>query len=200
MTTFLLIRHGETDAVGKILAGRKTGVRLNPSGKEQVERLAQTLSRLRIDALYTSPLERAIETAEAIGRRALLMPAILADLNEVQFGDWEGLAFQELAAKEEWRRFNSDRRNFAPPGGESMREVQRRMAAQLETLRLRHDGQTVVAVSHCDPLRALIAHWLGLPIECMLRFEVNPGSVTVARAGSSSAQIVCLNRTEELGI
>src|SRR5437764_2130754 len=96
MTTFLLIRHGETDAVGKSLMGWRPGLHLNTRGKGQAEELAKTLCELPIRAVYTSPLERAIETAEPLARRHGLSPIPLPDLGEMHLGEWEGLSMTEL--------------------------------------------------------------------------------------------------------
>jgi ribonuclease H / adenosylcobalamin/alpha-ribazole phosphatase len=129
-----------------------------------------------------------------------LRPVIIEDFNEVQFGEWEGLTFEELAMRNEWRRFNLTRSTAAPPGGESMSEVQNRMSNQTESLSRKHEGQTVAVVSHCDPLRCLVVHWLGLSLDLMLRFELGPSSVTVGRTDSFQREILCLNWMEELPV
>ena len=97
MTTFLLVRHGETDAVGRFLTGWKTGCHLNDRGKLQINRLAQSLLGSAMQAIYTSPLERAFETAEILGEAHGLSPIIREDLGELRFGEWEGKTFEELS-------------------------------------------------------------------------------------------------------
>src|SRR3981081_1971738 len=148
MTTFLLVRHGETDAIGKFLAGWKPGTHLNENGKEQVRRLAQRLSRFPIHAVYTSPLERTVETAEAIATPHELVPRIRETLGEFRFGEWEGMSLEALNSDPEWHRFNASRSAVRAPGGELMIETQTRMVSEIEDLRREHDGQTIAIVSH----------------------------------------------------
>src|SRR3954469_15033512 len=106
MTTFLLIRHALCDLVGRSIAGRRPGVHLNEAGKQQALALAERLSRLSLAALYSSPLERAIETAQAIGSRNGLEILPAHGFNEVDFGNWTGRTIAELEPLPDWRRFN----------------------------------------------------------------------------------------------
>jgi broad specificity phosphatase PhoE len=198
MTTFLLIRHGATDAVAKSLIGWKPGWRLTSAGKHRIERLAETLSRLPIRAVYSSPLERALETAAILARPHGLAPQADENLGEMHFGSWEGLTIEELDQREDWRRFNTVRSLVRPPGGELMIEVQARMVRQMETLQSRHPQEMVAVISHGDPLRALVAHYLGMPIDHILRFEIAPGSVSVVQAGDWQPRLLCLNETGEV--
>src|SRR5262249_46036793 len=122
MTTFLLIRHGDTDAVGKVLAGWSPGWHLNHHGQCQGKRLSERLKTMRIGAVYTSPLERAVETAEPIARLHRLDVQKAEELGEMRIGEWEGLPFAELDAREDWRAFNTFRTGVRPPGGELMIE------------------------------------------------------------------------------
>ena len=198
MTTFLLIRHGETDANGKWLAGWTPGLHLNARGRRQAEYLAEVLATPVITAVYTSPLERALETAEPIARRHGLSPRPVQDLGELLFGDWEGMSFVELDGREDWRRFNTCRGNVRPPGGELMMESQVRMARQLECLAKRHPHEQIGLVSHGDPLRSLIAYCLGIPLDLMLRFEISPGSLSVVQSEPWGACVLSLNQTGEV--
>src|SRR5690242_2083357 len=148
MTTFLLIRHGATDAIGKSLMGWMPGWHLNATGKQQAAKLAETLGRLPLRAIYTSPLERAMETAQAVARKHGLEPQPVEDLGEVRLGEWEGLSMAELQSREGWREFNQFRSGLRPPGGELMIETQTRVVRRLECLRKQHDGEMVALVSH----------------------------------------------------
>src|SRR2546423_6234254 len=102
MTTFLLIRHGETDAVGRSLAGWKTGCHLNKTGKQQVRALEQALAGVMMKAIYTSPLDRAVETAAIIAEPRRLSPVVREQLGELHFGAWEGRTFDELSRDPSW--------------------------------------------------------------------------------------------------
>ena len=198
MTTFLLIRHGETDANGKWLAGRSPGVPLNARGRRQAIQLAELLATPVLAAVYTSPLERALETAEPIARRHGLSPRPVEDLGELLFGEWEGKSFAELDGREDWRRFNTCRGLVRPPGGELMMESQVRMVGQLECLGERHPDEQIALVSHGDPLRSLIAHCMGIPLDFMLRFDIDPGSLSVVRSEPWGTRVLSLNQTGEL--
>src|ERR1700712_141624 len=136
MTTFLLVRHGTTDAVGKILAGSGAGWGLNEEGKRQVQQLSASLASVKLDAVYTSPLERTRQTAWELSAPHRLEPQVDEALREMNFGEWEGRAFQALADDSEWQSFNRLRSEVRPPGGELIGEVQARMAALSEQLRM----------------------------------------------------------------
>ena len=198
MTTFLLIRHGETDANEKVLAGWTPGWHLNPRGKRQAENLAEKLAPVPLHAVYSSPLERAVETAEPIARRHRLLTHQLEELGELHFGDWEGKTFAELDGDENWRRYNASRGTVGPPGGEPMWDAQLRMSRLLECLAQKHPDERVALIGHGDPFRALIAHCLGIPLDLMLRFEISPGSFSILRAWPWGTHVLCMNHAEEL--
>ena len=197
MTTFLLIRHGETDAIDKSIMGSIPGWHLNASGKQQVAKLAERLAGVPIRAVYSSPLERAIETAEPIARKHNLTAEPVQDLGEVGFGEWEGMTIAQLDSREEWKRFNAFRSATRPPGGELMIEVQTRMVRRFDCLRKRHAGETAAVVSHGDPLRLALAYYLGIPADMLMRFEIKPASVSVLEIHDWGARVACLNHTGE---
>ena len=193
MSIFYLIRHGMNDWVGKRLAGWLPGVHLNAEGRAQAERTAGELARAGLSALYTSPLDRARETAEIIAARLGLAPEAREAFGEFRVGEWEGRDIDGLAADARWRAFNSYRSGTRPPGGELMGEVQVRFVAELERLRTRHPGAHVAVVSHADPIKAAIAHYLGIPLDLCLRLEIHPASVSMIRVEDWGAQILVVN-------
>jgi probable phosphoglycerate mutase len=200
MTTFLLVRHGVTDAVGKLLAGRTPGWHLNKTGIKQAQRLAHALSKAAISGIYTSPLERTIETAEVIGAPHGIAPSVREELGELGFGRWEGQTFEELNCDPEWRRFNTTRTEVRPPGGELMIEAQARMVSEIERLHDLHRDGVVVVVSHGDPLRALIAHYLLIPLDYFHQFEISPGSVSMLRVSETERVVFGVNYTGEISL
>jgi probable phosphoglycerate mutase len=151
-----------------------------------------------MQAIYTSPLERAIETAEILGELRVIRPVIRKDLGELHFGDWEGQTFEELSHDPRWIRFNQSRSLESAPGGEWMLEAQSRMVREIETLQQQHPEETVAVVSHLDPLRALISFCLGMPLDFILRFEICPGSLSVVQYVNGLPCVICINRTTEL--
>jgi broad specificity phosphatase PhoE len=193
MTTFLLIRHGETDAVGKSIMGWAPGWHLNANGRKQVEALAARLAPAPIRAIYTSPLERAVETAEAVARGRQLEPRRDEEFGEFRMGDWQGWEIAKLDEREDWRRFNTFRAGTRAPNGELMVETQTRMVRRLQALAAGNAGETVAIVSHADPLRALIAYYLGMPLDLMQRLEISPASMSVLELSEWNARMLCVN-------
>jgi probable phosphomutase (TIGR03848 family) len=196
MTTFLLIRHGLCDPVGKAIAGRTLGVHLNVPGRAQAEALAARLSSLPISAIYSSPLERALETAEPLARRLHLRVSSLAGLNEVDFGDWTGLTLAALAEITEWREFNTRRSTTRIPNGEIISEVVARVSEELDRLRRQHESELVAVVSHGDVLRGLLSHVLGMPLDLLHRLEVEPASVSALSYAGGAPRLLLMNSTE----
>jgi probable phosphomutase (TIGR03848 family) len=196
MTTFLLIRHALCDPVGKAIAGRTPGVHLNVPGLAQAEALAARLGSLPISAIYSSPLERALETAEPLARRSHLRVSSLTGLNEVDFGDWTGLTLAALAAIPEWREFNTRRSTTRIPNGEIMSEVVARVSEELDRLRRQHESELLAVVSHGDVLRGLLSHVLGMPLDLLHRLEVEPASVSVLSYDGAAPRLLLMNSTE----
>jgi broad specificity phosphatase PhoE len=114
-------------------------------------------------------------------------------LGEVQFGEWEGMTIAELDQRDDWRRYNHFRAGARPPGGELMLETQARMIRKAQALAMEHPGATVGIVSHGDPVRALLAFYLGIPIDMILRFEISPASLSILELSEWSARVVCMN-------
>ena len=195
----LLIRHGLNDAVGRRITGWLPGWPLNAEGRRQVEDLSQRLAGRRIQAVYASPLERARETAEAVARPHGVPVRVEDQLGEMRVGEWEGLTFEELAPRPEWQRFNRARSTAPVPGGDMMIETQARMVRCLERLSALHQGETVAVVSHADPLRAALAHYLGIPLDLLQRFEISPASVSVVEMGETP-RVLCMNHQGDLPV
>jgi broad specificity phosphatase PhoE len=197
MTTFYLIRHATNDLVGWKIAGRAPGVTLNAEGRRQAERLAGHLAQRPIHAVYTSPLERARETAQPLCDRLGLVPAIAEALHEIDFGDWTGRAVAELDTLPRWRRFNAFRSGTRAPGGEMMLEAQARIVGFMQRLREDFPDQTLALVSHGDVIRAAVLYYLGAPLDHFLRVEISPASLSEIQVGEYGAQVTRLNATVE---
>jgi broad specificity phosphatase PhoE len=200
MTIFALIRHAEHALVGHTIVGRAPGVPLSPGGSRQAERLAERLESSSIRALYSSPLERARETAAAIAGRLRLEVAVAKELDEIEFGAWTNRTLAELRDLEQWRRFNFFRSGSAIPNGETMVEVQSRMLRLLERLRGTHPDRVVALVSHGDVIKATLAHYLGVPLDLFHRIEISPASVSIVRVESFGAEVLLVNGFVEDGL
>ncbi len=200
MTRVYLVRHAETDASERVLAGRQPGWPLNARGRAQAASLAWRLRHVALDAVYCSPLERARETAAAIASSAAAAAAAAAQavtvcdqFDEMAFGDWTGLPFEDLSRDPRFARFNMLRSANPPPGGETMLEVQARMVAGLQRLQARHPDGTVAVVGHADPIRAALAFATGMPLDMLLRLAIDPASVSVVDLSPHAWQLMTLN-------
>lgn len=193
MSVFLLIRHGYNDVLGRRITGRLPGVDLNARGRAQAEALAERLADYGIDHVFSSPLERARQTAEPLAHRIGIPMQISEAINEIAFGTWEGKTLEELAAYPGWQNFNRVRSTTRPPGGELMSEVQARMVGEIEDLRHRYPKAVIALVSHGDPIKAALAHYAGLPLDFLPRLEVSPASVSVLSAEDWGPSVLGIN-------
>lgn len=193
MTTFLLIRHGLTDAVGQLMTGHRAGVHLNPTGRDQVAGLPARLGDVRLAAIYSSPLERTCETAQAIADARGLRVQIDQRFIEVDFGDWSGRRFADLASDPGWQLYNAFRGVTRPPRGESLLDIQRRTVAALLDLQERHQDEVVAIVSHADTLRAILLYFLGMPVDFVLRLELSPARISVLQLGAGAPRVLQVN-------
>jgi len=195
MPTFLLIRHGENDFVKKNrLAGRLPGVHLNSKGRQQAQAIAEKLRDAPIKAIYSSPLERAIQTAEPLAEVLSLPVNPRPGLIETDCGDWSGHSWKKLGRLKIWRIVQSAPSLFRFPGGETFAESQLRICQELQTLSSQHDPQDLIACfSHADPIRMAVAFFIGLPLDQFQRLSVSPGSLTVLHIGENTSRLLALN-------
>jgi len=198
MTDFLLVRHATCDAVGVAIAGRAPGVSLNEQGRREAERVATRLAATQIDAISSSALARARETAEAIARPHALAVRDDDAFAEIDFGEWTGKSFEALSAGERWQRFNTNRSTTRIPGGESFLDVQARAVNELERLAARHADARVAIVSHADVIKTAIGYFAATPIDLLQRIEISPCSVSVIELNENGPRLLTVNNTDEL--
>lgn len=191
--TILLVRHARHVEFGEVLSGRRRDVALSRAGLEEAAILADLLGTSRLAAVYSSPRERAWYTAREIAEPHELKVIAEDRLDEVDFGDWTGARFAELEGEPAWEAWNGQRGTARPPGGESMAEAVDRAFGFVQDAARTHEGETVVALSHCDIIRGIIAHCLGLPLDHLLRFDVDPASVSRLAVGGWGARVMSVN-------
>jgi broad specificity phosphatase PhoE len=179
VTTFLLVRHGQTEAIDHYVAGTAEGTPLNRTGRLQAERLVETLRGVPLAAVACSPLTRTRETAEPIARAHGLDLEVLDRLGEFEFGAWTGRRFHELDSDPRWRQFNALRSLTRAPDGELMLDVQRRVVAMLLDMADARPNAHVVVVSHGDVIRAALMYFLGMPLDHVHRLEVAAASISI---------------------
>lgn len=194
----LLIRHAQNDWVGKKLAGWTPDVHLNEDGRAQAEALARRLAGVPLAAVYSSPLERTLETARPLAEAHGLSLQVREQLGETRFGRWTGRSLKELEAEDLWPIIQVYPGGARFPGGESLREVQVRIVAELEAIRDAHGDQTVAVVSHSDPIKMAVAYYLGLPLDLFQRLVVSPASVTAFSFARFGPRLVVMNHVEAL--
>jgi len=199
VTTVLFVRHGQTPTTGATLPGRARGLHLADAGHRQAEAVAARIAELpRVDAVYSSPLERARETAQPIARARGLRVQVERGLLECDFGDWTGGELKQLAKLPEWRVVQRYPSGFRFPGGESFSEMQQRIVATAQALAARHEGGVVVAVSHADPIKAALAHALGTHLDLFQRIVVSPCSVSAVSYSAGGPIVLTVNATGAL--
>jgi probable phosphoglycerate mutase len=193
MTIVYLIRHGQNDYVkqGK-LAGWLPGVHLNDVGREQAARVAETLKSSKLQAVYSSPLERATETAEPIAAAQGLKADSLAGLGEINIGSWQGLSIRAARRRKLWPTIQHTPSLARFPEGESFLEAQSRIVETLESIRSKHSG-AIACVSHADPIKLAVAHYVGMPIDSFQRLEIGPSSISELSIEDGSARLIQLN-------
>ena len=197
MPLLLLIRHGENEFVkSSKMAGRIPGIHLNEKGQQQADALGEALKDFPITALYSSPLERAMETAQPIARARKLEIFQEPDLMDTNIGQWEGRSWKVLRLTKAWKIVQHAPSRFRFPEGESFAEAQLRYANALERIVKKHNKakDIVAVVFHADPIKLAVSHFLGLPLDHFQRLSCNTGSVTLMQVSESGANLITLNQ------
>jgi probable phosphomutase (TIGR03848 family) len=200
MTTLLLVRHGHTDAAGKRLTGRATGVHLNELGRGQAERLIERLDGVRIDTIVSSPLERCRETAAPLAKARGRAVDVGRAWIEVGYGEWTGRSISQLRRTKLWRRVMFAPSNVRFPGGESLLEVQVRAVDATLDIASRHARGTVVVVSHADVIRLLVAHLAGMHADHLQRLSIDTASITAVSISDGFPRLLTVNDTGGLAV
>jgi probable phosphomutase (TIGR03848 family) len=199
-TLILFVRHGQTGTTGAVLPGRAPGLHLADRGQEQATAVAARIGALKRSpvAVYASPLERTRETATPIAKKIGLRVRSERGLLECDFGEWTGHKLKDLYKKPEWGTVQRYPSGFRFPGGESFAEMQARINDTATRLARRHPGETVVAVSHADPIKAAVAAAVGTHLDLFQRIVVSPCSVTAIVYGAMGPTVLAVNSVGEL--
>ena len=197
MPLLLLIRHGENEYVktGK-MAGRLPGVHLNERGRQQVADLVKALAVVPLKAIYSSPLERAVETAEPIAEGRKYKIQLCPELLDTDIGKWQGRSLGQLSRTKKWKIVQQAPSRFKFPEGESFLVAQARIVSTLDGIAASHKPKDIVAVIfHADPIKLAVAHYLGMPLDHFQRLGCDTGSITVLYVSEMSAHLLKLNQT-----
>lgn len=196
MAIFLLIRHGENDYVkdGR-LAGRLPGVHLNQKGLQQAERVAELLAKEPVRAVYSSPLERTVETAKPTAHQHNCEVILRPGLIEIDVGEWQGQKIKDLRKEKAWKIVQNSPSQFQFPGGDTIVDAQSRICSDLAAIAMQHkEKDLVVCFSHSDPIKLAVAHYLGMPLDCFQRLAIAPASITALHLGKKTNRLLKLNQ------
>ena len=196
----LLVRHGSTPTTGKVLPGQAAGLHLADKGQAQAEVAAQRIAALAKapTAVYASPLERTRETAAPIARALGLRVRTCPGLVEADVGDWTEQRLSRLYKTKEWPQVHRWPSGFRFPGGESFAEMSVRAMGAVLGLVADHPGQSIVAVSHADPIKAVVAAAAGMPLDLMQRLVISPCSISALLFTSGGPVVLSVNSTGTL--
>lgn len=195
-TLVLFVRHGRTPTTGAVLPGRARGLHLSDEGRAQAEVAAERIAGLKaVDAVYASPLERTRETAAVIAKRLGQRVKLEKGLLEADFGDWTGAELSGLRRRREWKSVQNHPSAFRFPGGESFAEMQGRIVGATRRLCAKHEGATIVVVSHADPIKAALNEALGSHLDQFQRIVVSPCSISAVAYGPTATMVLAVNTT-----
>lgn len=195
----LFVRHGATPTTGRTLPGRAPGLHLSDAGRAQAERLAERFGSLPAapTAVYASPLERTRETAAPLARALGLRVRSARGLVEADIGTWTEKSLRRTMRAREWPAVQRFPSGFRFPGGESFTEIAARATAEVMGLVDRHRGETIVAVSHADVIRVVVATAAGVPLDLMQRLMISTCSVSAVSYLADGARVLCMNASAE---
>ncbi len=193
MANIYLVRHGQTDLLGKVLCGNLPGVHLNKIGKNQAQKTAEYLHSLPISAIYSSPLERATETATFFSHICNVDIKTEEFLREVNFGEFQGKDADFLHSQPIWQSFLNTPEEVVFPEGESVRNAQIRISKGLDEISRHHKEENVVCFAHCEILLLAVCACLNLPVNYMHRLTIHPASVTLVEWTEDEKKLLLMN-------
>lgn len=193
MTTVLLIRHASNDYLTQNRMAGGQPIPLNEQGRSEARALAQRLATIPLRAIYASPIERARETAEIIAQPHQLAVQIHPGLTEVNVGDWTNQTITDLQATDAWKQMLARPYDFRFPNGESNAEVHARIVATIDALVSAHPDQIIALVSHADPIKIALAHYLGMNLNDFNRLVIDPASLSILKFNATQVLVYRLN-------
>ena len=195
-TVVLFVRHGQTPTTGTKLPGRAPGLHLAEKGIQQAEAAGARIAALgKVKAIYASPMERTQETAAPIAKACKLRVRTHKGLIEADFGTWTGKNLSSLRKLPEWTTVQNYPSGFRFPRGESFPEMQTRMTGAITELVGKHPGETIVAVSHADTIKAAVADAAGTPLDLFQRIVISPCSVSAVMYTPTGPIVLAINST-----
>ena len=196
MTTLFVIRHGLTGQTGRVLYGQTPGIGLDDRGRAQARALAERFGPVKLTAIYSSPLERCVETVEPLATAQRLSVVVRPELIEMDAGSWTGKSLARLRRTKAWREVHASPSTFRfPGGGEGFAEAQARVVAVIEAIARRHRRGRVAVATHGDIARIFLAHANGMPLDAFQRLVIDTTSVSVLERTSEGWRVLLVNDT-----
>jgi len=195
MTTLFLIRHGLTAQTGKTLYGRTPGIPLDDRGRAQAERLAERFAAVKLTAIYSSPLERCVETVEPLAAAQRLTVRTSPALVEMDAGTWTGRPLSRLRRMKRWQEVQRSPSTFRFPHGEGFAEALERVRTEVEAIARRHRRGRVAVATHGDIVRILLSHLEGAPLDRFQRSVIDTASVSVVHLTGDDVRLLLVNDT-----
>ena len=195
MTTFFFVRHAVTSHTGHKLSGRLAGIPLTDEGRQQAEAVGENLSGVPFKAVYSSPIDRTMETARTIARKQGLKVQTAEGFTEVEFGKWTDKSFKVLRRTKLWGSVQKFPSGTRFPEGESFLDVQTRAIAEVDRLRAQHPKDVICCVSHADVIKLIVSYYLGVHMDLFQRMDIGPASVSVVAVGESGPRVLTVNST-----
>jgi len=191
----LLIRHGENEYVAKgRLAGRLPGVCLNAKGKIQANTLAESLESGAIKAVYSSPMERCMETAYPLAKKLGQEVIPNEGLIEIDYGEWQNKTLKQLHRRKLWTIVQKTPSMMQFPHGETFANAQARVVIALQALSQQHKPQDLIACfSHSDIIKLAVAYFLGTPLDLFQRIVIQPASISTLHIQAQGIRVFNVN-------
>ena len=197
----ILVRHGQTEwnAGGRYQG--QSNVALSDTGRKQARFLAERFPVRQLDAIYTSDLDRAKETAECVGKRLGLTVCPEKAFRELSFGDWEGLTYQEISLRwpEEAKKLFTAPDELSIPNGETFRELQKRALDKIHLLYEKHIDQTVAVFAHGAINKTILAGLMHIPLHYLWSLRQDNTAVNILRLDDGYVMVELINSTSHLG-
>lgn len=192
----ILVRHGQTASNrDRIIQGCGSDSGLSQRGREQAERTASLLGKQKIDTIYSSPLKRAVDTAQAIAQSCQLEVNVAPGLKEIDAGELEGVSLDNMGEQhlDPWREWMRGNTSLPLPGGESLEELQRRAWREIERIMERHRDETVVVVSHLMVILAIICRAIGIDLRHALHLRQDPAGISIVEISAQGNSLLLFN-------
>ena len=195
MGLVFLVRHGLTGQTGRLLYGRTPGIDLDARGTAQAEALVGRFEGIRLTAIYSSPLERCVQTVEPLAAARRLTVRTDDAFLEMEAGAWTGRTLAQLRRTKAWRTVQQTPSDFVFPGGEAFMDAQARVVTAIDRLAARHRKGSIVVATHGDIARIALAHYLATPLDDFQRIVIDTAAVSVVLLGADRPHVLLVNDT-----